>query len=157
MPVRSTSPNSCSTGPALWEFFRKSAALQGKSPWRTGEKMTKNRYCYCFSCMKVRGGSLPSLHEWVLRNNREQTVTARSDRCTQIYRVLSDSKYVYSQDMYRSGHYLKLIRSGHFSENSRRLWRSRREIQERFRRRGRFSGYSTTLWHLPVVPEPLQK
>ena len=29
-PARSTSPNSCSTGPALWEFFRKSAVRQGK-------------------------------------------------------------------------------------------------------------------------------
>ena len=29
-PARSTSPNSCSTGPALWEFFRKTAVLQEK-------------------------------------------------------------------------------------------------------------------------------
>ena len=29
------------TGPALWEFFRKSAVLQGKRPWRTGEKVVK--------------------------------------------------------------------------------------------------------------------
>ena len=28
--------NSCSTGPALGELYRKSAVLQGKSPWRTG-------------------------------------------------------------------------------------------------------------------------
>ena len=42
-PARSTSPNSCSTGPALWEFFRKSAALQGKRPWRTGEKVGKTQ------------------------------------------------------------------------------------------------------------------
>ena len=40
-PARSTSPNSCSTGPALWEFFRKSAVLQGKTPWRTGKKVAK--------------------------------------------------------------------------------------------------------------------
>ena len=35
--VPDASPNSCSTGPALWEFFRKSAVLQGKRPWRTGK------------------------------------------------------------------------------------------------------------------------
>ena len=57
-PARCTSPNSCSTGPALWEFFRKSAVLQGKRPWRTGEKVAKCRYCFC--CLKVRGGSPPS-------------------------------------------------------------------------------------------------
>ena len=44
MPARSTSPNSCSTGPALWEFFRKSAVLQGKRPWRTGKRWPKYRY-----------------------------------------------------------------------------------------------------------------
>ena len=36
-PARSTSPNSCSTGPALWEFFRKNAVLQGKSPGVQGK------------------------------------------------------------------------------------------------------------------------
>ena len=40
-PARSTSPDSCSTGSALWEFFRKSAVLQGKRPWRTGETVAK--------------------------------------------------------------------------------------------------------------------
>ena len=28
-------------GSALWEFFRKSAVLQGKRPWRTGEKVAR--------------------------------------------------------------------------------------------------------------------
>ena len=40
-PARSTNPNSCSTGPALWEIYRKSAVLQGKRHWRTGEKVAK--------------------------------------------------------------------------------------------------------------------
>ena len=40
-PARSTSPNSCSTGPALWEFFRKRAVLQGRRPWHTGESVAK--------------------------------------------------------------------------------------------------------------------
>ena len=35
-PACSTTPNSCSTGSALWEFFRTSAALQGKWPWQGG-------------------------------------------------------------------------------------------------------------------------
>ena len=57
-PARSTSPNSCSTGSVLWEFFRKSAVLQGKVPCRTGEKVAKIQIL--FFCLKVRGGSLPS-------------------------------------------------------------------------------------------------
>ena len=61
---RSTSPHSCSTGPALWEFFRKSAVLQGKRPWRTGKRWPK--YRYCFSCLKVRGGSLPGVYLLIL-------------------------------------------------------------------------------------------
>ena len=44
---RRTNPNSCSTGPALWEFFRKSAVLQGKRPWRTGEKVAKIQILLC--------------------------------------------------------------------------------------------------------------
>ena len=40
-PARRAGPNFCSTGPALWEFFRKSAVLQEKRPWRTGEKVAK--------------------------------------------------------------------------------------------------------------------
>ena len=49
-----------STNQTLWEFFRKSAVLQGKGPWRTlsGEKLSKYRYCLSF--FKVTGGSLPS-------------------------------------------------------------------------------------------------
>ena len=39
----STNTKSCSTGPALWKIYRKSAVLQGKSPWRTGEKWPKYR------------------------------------------------------------------------------------------------------------------
>ena len=37
-PARSTNPNSCSTGPALWEFFRKSAVVQGKGPGVQGKR-----------------------------------------------------------------------------------------------------------------------
>ena len=55
-PARSTSPNSCSTGPALWRFFRKSAVLQGKRPGVQRKRWPQ--YRYCFSCLKVRGGSL---------------------------------------------------------------------------------------------------
>ena len=56
-PARSTNPNSWSPGPALWEFFRKSAVLQGKRPWRAGKRWPKSRYR--FSCLKVRAGALP--------------------------------------------------------------------------------------------------
>ena len=39
---RSTNPNSCSRGPALWEFFRKKKKrTTGKRPWNTGEKVAK--------------------------------------------------------------------------------------------------------------------
>ena len=55
---QSTGPNSCSTGPALWKLFRKSAVLQGKGPGVQGTMWPK--YRYWFSCLKVRGGSLPS-------------------------------------------------------------------------------------------------
>ena len=58
MPARSTNPNSCSTGPALWEFFKKSAYYREKGPGVQGKRWPK--YRYCFSCLKVRGGSLPS-------------------------------------------------------------------------------------------------
>ena len=54
----SASTNSCTTGPALREFFRKSAVLQGKRPGIQGKKWPK--YRYCFSCLRVQGGSLPS-------------------------------------------------------------------------------------------------
>ena len=40
-------------------FFRKSAVLQGKRPWRTGEKVAKIQVLL-FSCLEVRGGSVPS-------------------------------------------------------------------------------------------------
>ena len=40
-PAHSTNPNSCSKRLALFEFFRKSAILQGKRPWRTGGKVAK--------------------------------------------------------------------------------------------------------------------
>ena len=57
-PARSTSPTSCSTGPALWEFFRKVLNYREKAPGVQGKRRPK--YRYCFSCNKVRGGSSPS-------------------------------------------------------------------------------------------------
>ena len=42
----------------LWEFFRKSAVLQGKRPGVQGKKWPK--YRYSFSYLRVKGGSLPS-------------------------------------------------------------------------------------------------
>ena len=36
----------------------KKCCTTGKRPWRTEERRPKHRYC--FSCLKVRGGSLPS-------------------------------------------------------------------------------------------------
>ena len=56
-PARSTNPNSCSTGLALWDqkkcrtTEKKALAYRGKG---------RQKYRYCFSCLKVRGGSLPS-------------------------------------------------------------------------------------------------
>ena len=59
LPARSTSPNSCSTGLALWEFFRKKAPhYRAKGPGVQGKRWPK--YRYCFPCLKNRGGSLPS-------------------------------------------------------------------------------------------------
>ena len=57
-PTRSTSPNSCSTGPALWEGCTKSPVLQEKGPGVQGKKWPK--YRYWFSRLRVRGGSRPS-------------------------------------------------------------------------------------------------
>ena len=58
-PARSTNPNSCSTGLALWEFFRKSAVLEGKRPWHTGEKVAKIQILFLLPS-GYRGGSRPS-------------------------------------------------------------------------------------------------
>ena len=56
--ARTTNSNSCSTGPGLREFFKQVPYYREKGPGVQGERWPK--YRYCFSCLKLRGGSLPS-------------------------------------------------------------------------------------------------
>ena len=57
-PARSTSSNSCSTGPALWDFFRKVLYSREKALAYRG-KGGQNTDIDCLSCLEVRGGSPP--------------------------------------------------------------------------------------------------
>ena len=98
-PARSTSPNSCSTGLALWEFFRKKVPYyRAKAPDAQGKRRPKDRYC--FSCLKVSppskfgggglwmAGEIPTLAAAATHRGKPQKGLSPEFRATRLWRGL---------------------------------------------------------------------